>query len=116
NLYGPGDNFELASGHVLPALLRKMHDAKQQGTESVEIWGSGQPQREFLHVDDCADAIVHVVKYYSGEEHLNVGIGKDIRIAELAQMIARVVGFTGSLRYNTAMPDGTPRKLLDVSR
>lgn len=116
NLYGPGDNFDLRSSHVLPALLRKIHEAKVSSADSVEIWGSGKPQREFMHVDDCAAAIVHVVKHYSGEEHLNVGTGQDVTIRELAETIALVVGYKGEFRYNTAMPDGTPRKLLDVSR
>jgi len=116
NLYGPGDKFDLRSGHVLPALMRKIHDAAQSGAGSVEIWGSGKPRREFMHVDDCADAIIHVLQNYSDEEHVNIGTGADVTIAELAETIAKIVGYRGEFRYNTAMPDGTPRKLLDVSR
>lgn len=116
NLYGPGDNFDLQSSHVLPALLRKVHEAKLRGTASVEIWGSGTPRREFMHVDDCADAIVHILQHYSGEEHLNVGTGSDVTIRELAEKIADVVGYAGRFHYDTSKPDGTPQKLLDVSR
>ncbi len=116
NLYGPGDNFELESSHVVPALLRKTHEAKASGANSIEIWGSGTPRREFLYVDDCADALVHLMKVYSGEMHINIGIGSDLTIRELAESIAKVVGFTGSFHYDTRKPDGTPRKLLDVSR
>ena len=116
NLYGPGDKFDLRSGHVLHALMRKIHDAAQSGAGSVEIWGSGKPRREFMHVDDCADAIIHVLQNYSDEEHVNIGTGADVTIAELAETIAKIVGYRGEFRYNTAMPDGTPRKLLDVSR
>ncbi len=116
NLYGPGDNFELESSHVVPALLRKTHEAKASGANSIEIWGSGTPRREFLYVDDCADALVHLMKVYSGEVHVNIGVGSDLTIRELAESIAKVVGFTGSFHYDTRKPDGTPRKLLDVSR
>lgn len=116
NLYGPGDNFDLASSHVVPALLRKAHEAKQSGAESIEIWGSGKPRREFLYVDDAADALVHLAKSYSGEEHVNVGTGQEVSIAELAATIARVVGFGGGVRYDSSKPDGMPRKLMDVSR
>jgi GDP-L-fucose synthase len=116
NLYGPGDNFSLEHSHVLPALLRKVHDAKQSGADEVEVWGSGRPRREFLHVDDLADATIHVLRHYDGEEHLNVGVGEDIAILELAELIAEVVGWDGSFRTDPTMPDGTPRKLLDVSR
>jgi GDP-L-fucose synthase len=116
NLYGPGDNFDLQSGHVVPALLRKAHEAKVSGAEAMEIWGSGTPRREFLHVDDCADALVHLLRVYSAERHINVGVGRDLSIRELAQIIAEIVGFAGELRHDTSKPDGTPRKLLDVSR
>lgn len=116
NLYGPGDNYDLESSHVLPALLRKIHEAKISNSPTVEIWGSGRPRREFLHVDDLADATIHVTRWYSGEEHLNVGTGKDISIRELAELIGEVVGWDGELVLDASMPDGTPRKLLDVSR
>jgi GDP-L-fucose synthase len=116
NLYGPGDNFDLMSSHVVPALIAKMHHAKQVGAEEVEIWGTGRPRREFLHVDDLADACVHLLQVYSGEDHVNVGCGEDLTIAELAETVRRVVGFAGRLRYNSERPDGTPRKLLDTSR
>jgi GDP-L-fucose synthase len=116
NLYGPGDNFDLQSSHVLPALLRKVHDAKRCGDEFVEIWGSGTPRREFLHVDDCADGLVHLLQHYSGEEHVNLGTGQDVTIRELAELIARVVGYEGKFRFDTTKPDGTPRKLLDVGK
>ena len=116
NLYGPGDNFDLKGSHVLPALLRKIHDAKQAGQPTVEVWGTGTPRREFLHADDMADAVVFATKHYTGEQHLNIGVGEDISIRELAELIADVVGWDGELVFNTEMPDGTPRKLLDVSR
>ncbi|MDG4577064.1 MAG: GDP-L-fucose synthase [Defluviicoccus sp.] len=116
NLYGPGDNFDLASSHVVPALIAKFHQAKVTGAESVEIWGTGMPRREFLYVDDLADAVVHVMRAYSGEDHINIGTGTDITIAELAAMVAKVVGFEGRLVFDATKPDGTPRKLLDVSR
>lgn len=116
NLYGPGDNFDLLQSHVVPALIRKIHDAKIAGDDVVEIWGTGKPRREFLHVDDLADGLVHLVKHYSGDEPVNIGWGKDISIAELAALTAKVVGYDGTLAYNTDMPDGTPRKLLDVTR
>jgi GDP-L-fucose synthase len=116
NLYGPGDNFHPEHSHVLPALLRKVHEAKQRGDAEVEVWGSGRPRREFLHVDDLADATLHAAVHYDGEEHLNVGVGEDIAILELAQLIADVVGWEGTFRTDPDMPDGTPRKLLDVSR
>ncbi|MBM9537366.1 GDP-L-fucose synthase [Desulfobulbus alkaliphilus] len=116
NLYGPGDNFDLANSHVLPALVRKFHDAKHSGGSEVEVWGTGTPRREFLHVDDLADACLFLMAAYSAEELINVGVGTDLTIAELAAAVARVTGFTGTIRYNTAMPDGTPQKLLDVSR
>ena len=116
NLYGPGDNFDLLSSHVAPALIAKMHKAKVDDAEEVEIWGSGQPKREFLHVDDLADACIHLLKTYSDELHINIGSGEDLSIADLAAMIKDIVGFEGRLVYNRERPDGTPRKLLDVSR
>jgi GDP-L-fucose synthase len=116
NLYGPGDNFDLQSSHVVPALIRKTHEAKQAGAASVEIWGSGAARREFLHVDDCADAMVLLMRSYDGYEHVNVGRGEDISIAELAALVADVVGFRGAITKDASKPDGTPRKLLDVSR
>ena len=116
NLYGPGDNFDLENSHVLPALLRKFHEAKGSAAESVGIWGSGQPRREFLHVDDLADACVFLMRDYSSPDIINVGWGKDISIAELAELIGNVVGFQGRLKFDASKPDGTPRKLLDTSR
>lgn len=116
NLYGPGDNFDLTSSHVLPALMAKIDRAKREGLETVEIWGSGQPRREFLHVDDLADASVFLLQNYSGDVPLNVGVGSDVTIRELAELIADVVGFTGRFVYDTSKPDGTPRKLLDVGQ
>jgi GDP-L-fucose synthase len=116
NLYGPGDNFDLMSSHVVPALIAKMHAAKIAGADEVEIWGTGRPRREFLHVDDLADACVHLLRVYSDELHVNVGCGRDLTIAELAEKVRAVVGFEGRLRYNPERPDGTPRKLLDTSR
>jgi GDP-L-fucose synthase len=116
NLYGPGDNFDLNSSHVLPAIMRKCHQAKVEGQNVVELWGSGSPKREFLHVDDLADACCFCMASYSGEDILNVGCGSDVSIAELAGLIAEAVGFAGRFRYDTSKPDGTPRKLLDVSR
>ena len=116
NLYGPGDNFNLKGSHVVPALLRKAHEAKVSDQAAIEIWGSGAPRREFLYVDDCADGLVHLMKTYSGETHVNVGLGEDVTIRELAGTVVRVVGFGGSIDYDTSKPDGPPRKLLDVSR
>jgi GDP-L-fucose synthase len=115
NLYGPGDTYDLKASHVIPALLAKMHHAKTTGAAEVEIWGTGQPRREFLHVDDLADALIFLMERYSDESHVNVGWGEDVSIAELAALIAKVVGFEGRLRYATDKPDGTPRKLLDTS-
>ncbi len=122
NLYGPGDNFDLKNSHVLPALLRKFHEAKLNNS-NVEVWGSGKPKREFLYVEDLADAIYFFTKnieakdiYNSGVSHINVGTGEDISIAELAKLIGRIVGFNGEIIYDSSKPDGTPRKLLDVSR
>lgn len=116
NLYGPGDNFDLNGSHVLPALIRKAHDAKIAGASSMEIWGTGTPMREFLHVDDLADACVFLMKTYSGEQHLNVGSGEEISIADLARLVLDVVGLEGELVCDTTKPDGTPRKLMDSSR
>lgn len=116
NLYGPNDNFDLSSSHVLPALLRKFHEAKVAGVDEVVIWGTGEPRREFLHVDDLADACVFLMNNYSGEMHLNIGTGEDIKIIELADLIAKVVGFKGRIVNDLSKPDGTPRKLLDISR
>lgn len=116
NLYGPGDTYDLQASHVIPALLLKTHRAKLAGDKEVEIWGTGQPRREFLHVDDLADALAFVMERYSDELHLNIGWGQDVGIAELARLVADVVGYRGGIRYATDKPDGTPRKLLDVSR
>jgi GDP-L-fucose synthase len=116
NLYGPGDNFDLASSHVVPALIRKIEEGRLAGAPQVEIWGSGTPRREFLYVDDLADACVFLLKRYSGHDHVNVGTGMDLTIRELAETIARVVGYRGGFSYDSSKPDGTPRKLLDVSR
>jgi GDP-L-fucose synthase len=116
NLYGPGDNFDLQSSHVLAALLRKAHEAKRAGARELVVWGTGAPRREFLHVDDCADALVHLMLGYSEERHLNVGCGEDITIGDLARLVCDVVGFAGDLAMDTSKPDGMPRKLLDVSR
>lgn len=116
NMYGPGDNFDLQSSHVLPALLRKVHEAKNSGADKVVVWGSGQPRREFLHVDDMARASRFLLENYDSPEIVNVGCGEDVTIRELAEMICEVVGFTGRLEFDSTKPDGTPRKLLDVSR
>jgi GDP-L-fucose synthase len=116
NLYGPGDSFDLENSHVLPALIRKFHEATRTGADSVEVWGSGAPRREFLYVDDLAAACLFLMKRYSAEEIINVGSGQEVSIAELAQLVAEVTGFTGAIRFNENMPDGTPRKLLDMSK
>ncbi len=116
NLYGPGDNFDLTSSHVLPALMAKAHEAKLTGKASLTLWGTGTPRREFLHVDDLADACVFLLKTYSDENLVNIGVGEDVTIRELAEIIADVVGFKGSFAFDTSKPDGTPRKLLDVGR
>jgi GDP-L-fucose synthase len=115
NLYGPGDNFDLATGHVIPALMRKAHEAKLGNDSELVVWGSGTPKREFLHVDDAADALVYLMTHYSGDTHVNVGSGEDITILALAQLIAETIGFTGKIIVDSSKPDGTPRKLLDVS-
>ncbi|KKZ87547.1 GDP-fucose synthetase [Rhizobium phaseoli] len=112
NLYGPGDNFDLQSSHVLPALIHKAHLAKATGASEITIWGTGTPRREFLHVDDCADALVFLLKNYSGAEHVNVGSGEDIEILELAHLVCRVVGYEGKITHDLSKPDGTPRKLM----
>lgn len=116
NLYGPNDNFDLASSHVLPALIRKFHEAKLKQQSSVEIWGTGKPRREFLHVDDLAEACIFLMDHYDGGNPINVGTGIDITIAELAALIAKVVGYSGHIRYKADMPDGTMRKMLDISK
>jgi GDP-L-fucose synthase len=116
NLYGPNDNFDLKNSHVLPALIRKFYTAAQEGRDHVEIWGTGSPKREFLHVDDLAQACLYLMKSYDGRDFLNVGTGEDISIKELAEMVARIVGFSGELRFDATKPDGTPRKLMDVGR
>jgi GDP-L-fucose synthase len=116
NLYGPNDNFDPTTSHVLPALIRRFHEAKVERKDEVTIWGTGTPRREFLHVDDLADASIHVLVNYDGDTHLNVGIGKDIAIGELASLIAEIVSWDGRITYDTSMPDGMPRKLLDVDR
>lgn len=112
NLYGPGDNFDLNTSHVLPALIRKAHEAKVAGADHIMIWGTGTPRREFLHADDCADACVFLMKTYSGFEHVNVGSGEDIPIIDLARLVCEVVGFEGEIRTDASKPDGTPRKLM----
>jgi GDP-L-fucose synthase len=116
NLYGPNDNYDLQNSHVLPALIRKFHDAKANNIPSVEIWGTGSPMREFLHVDDLADASVYLMQNYEGDQHVNVGTGEDISIKDLALMVKELVGYPGELKFNTDKPDGTPRKLLDVTK
>ncbi len=112
NLYGPGDNYDLNSSHVIPALIRKAHEAKLRGDRQMIIWGTGTPRREFLHVDDCADALVLLMTRYSGAEHVNVGSGEDLTIAELAETVCEAVGFTGAIERDLSKPDGTPRKLM----
>jgi GDP-L-fucose synthase len=116
NLYGPGDNFDLQSSHVVPALMRKAHEAKLNGSESVTIWGTGTPRREFLHVDDCADACVHLLQSYSEDEHINIGSGTDLTILELATDICEIVGFQGRIVTDASKPDGTPRKLMSADK
>jgi GDP-L-fucose synthase len=116
NLYGPGDNYDLGSSHVIPALIRKAHEAKMRGDATMPIWGTGTPLREFLHVDDCADALVHVMQVYSEAEHVNIGSGEDLPIAELARLVCEVVGFEGEIVCDTSRPDGTPRKLMSGAK
>jgi GDP-L-fucose synthase len=116
NLYGPGDNFDLKTSHVLPALIRKFHEAKTNSDRSVEIWGTGAPRREFLYVDDLADACLFLMNHYEEDDIINVGVGKDRSIRELAELVGEIVGFEGDLRFDHSKPDGTPLKLLDVSR
>jgi GDP-L-fucose synthase len=123
NLFGPNDNFDLKTSHVIPALIRKFHEAKYEGAMSVLLWGTGSPRREFMHVDDLAQAIVFLMEnvdasdiYPLGISHINVGTGEDIEIRELAEVIRRITGFSGSIEFDPSMPDGTPRKLLDTSR
>lgn len=116
NLYGPGDNYDLETSHVLPALIRKIHTAKMTGAPSVPLWGSGSPKREFMHVDDLAEACVHLMLDYDGTDWVNVGTGSDLSIRELAEMICSIVGYSGALDWDTSKPDGTPRKLMNVSK
>jgi GDP-L-fucose synthase len=116
NLYGPNDNFDLETSHVLPALIRKFHEAKVKGEDEVVIWGTGKPKREFLHVDDLADALLFLMNNYDGDQFVNVGVGKDISILELAELIKDIVGFEGEIVNDLSKPDGTPRKLMDVTR
>ena len=116
NLYGPNDNFDLNNSHVLPAIMRKVHEAKEQSLDKVEIWGTGKPLREFLYVDDMADACVFLMENYNGEQHVNIGTGEEVSIKDLALLIKEAIGFKGELYFNTEKPDGTPRKLCDVSK
>lgn len=116
NLYGSGDNYDLTTSHVLPALLRKFHEAKERGDKEVVIWGTGTPKREFLHCDDLADALVFLLRHYSNDQHVNVGSGHEVTIKELAETIAEVVGYDAALTWDTTKPDGTPRKLMDSAR
>lgn len=116
NLYGPNDNFDLDSSHVLPALIRKAHEAKRRGEKEIVIWGTGAPRREFLHVDDCAEAVIHLAKTYSGEDHVNVGSGDDIAILDLAGLVCEVVGYKGAIARDLSRPDGTPRKLMNSAK
>lgn len=116
NLYGPGDNYNLQTSHVIPALIRKAHTAKESGAPSMQIWGTGTPRREFLHTDDCADALVHLLKTYSGDEHVNVGSGEDMTIESLAYLVMDVVGYEDELERDLTKPDGTPRKLMQADR
>ena len=116
NLYGPNDNYDLNNSHVLPAMIRKFHDAKIEGKESVELWGTGTPMREFLYVDDLADACIHLMLNYNESEIVNIGTGQDVSIKELALTISNIIGYKGNINFNSDMPDGTHRKLLDVSK
>jgi GDP-L-fucose synthase len=116
NLYGPGDNFNLAESHVMPAMIRRVHEARQSGETSVTMWGTGSPRREFLHVDDLADAVLFLLEHYDSADTINVGVGEDVTIRELALLVAAAVGYEGEIAWDSSKPDGTPRKLLDVSR
>ena len=116
NLYGPYDNYDLRGSHVMPAMIRKFHEAKVSGAPTVELWGTGTPLREFLYVDDMADACIYLLEHYSGEEHVNIGTGKELTIADLAGLVKKTVGYEGEIVWNSDMPDGTPRKLTDVSK
>ena len=116
NMYGPGDNFNLETSHLVPALIRKFHEAKVAGAPEVVVWGSGTPRREFCHVDDCAEACLHLMEVYDQAEIVNIGVGEDVTIGELAALVAKVVGYEGAIVYDRSKPDGTPRKLVDVSR
>ena len=116
NLYGPGDTFDLVSSHVLPAIMRKAHEAKVNGASSITIWGTGTPRREFLHADNCADALVFVLKNYSAEEHINIGCGEDISILELTRLVCDIVGFSGEIVHDMSKPDGTPSKLMSTDK
>lgn len=116
NLYGPNDNYDLNNSHVLPAMIRKFHEAKEEGKPSMELWGTGSPLREFLHVDDLADACYFLMESYDGAEHVNVGVGGDLSIRDLAELIKNIVGYEGEILWNTEKPDGTPRKLMDVEK
>ena len=116
NLYGPGDNYHPEHSHVVAALIRRFHEAKLANAATVAVWGTGRPRREFLYVDDFADACVFILKNYSGSQFINIGVGKDLTIAEFARTVAEVVGFRGKIVFDTSKPDGTPRKLVDVSR
>ena len=116
NVYGPGDNFDLETSHALPALIRKFHDAKMEGNNVVTVWGSGAPRREFLYVEDLADACLFIMNHYDENEMINIGVGKDITISELSELIKQIVKFNGEIHYDRSKPDGTPRKLLDVNR
>jgi len=116
NLYGPGDNFDLAASHVMPAMIRKVHEARQSGTPSVTMWGTGSPRREFLHVDDLAAAVLFLLEHYDSPDTINVGVGEDVTIRKLAELVTTTIGYDGGLDWDTSKPDGTPRKLLDVSR
>ncbi len=116
NLYGPEDNYDLAGSHVMPAMIRKFHEAKQKGSAFVELWGTGAPLREFLYVDDMADACVFLLEQYDGEQHVNIGTGEEVSIRELAETVRMVVGYEGEIRWNSSMPDGTPRKLTDITK
>ena len=116
NLYGPGDNFDLKTSHVLPALIRKFHEAKENNLPAVTMWGTGSPRREFCYVDDCAEACVFLMNNYGDKEIVNIGVGEDLPIKELGKLVKKVVGYNGAIEYDTTKPDGTPRKLVDVTR